>query len=334
MSGRAYFARLPAELAPGDTSEDPFGSRAELFEDGVALGPAHAAHEVISERGGGLFSHWQGGLYFSSGDGSDPRSNGRAYQLYVPARRNGLRDRAAALIAALPERFSSADAYAAIERSLAMLYPEAKIGEDGKAFWGETGFIEAYRRLCGENHRPLERKFTVYQLLRSLGHLGGDLAECGAYNGSTAYFMALADREVGARREFFLFDSFEGLSAPQEADGAYWKAGDLTSPEEVARANLAGFNGIHIRRGWIPERFEEVADRAFAFVHVDVDLYQPTLDSIAFFYPRLVPGGMLVCDDYGFTTCPGAMKAMDEFFADKPETVIHLPTGQGLVIKR
>ena len=42
---------------------------------------------------------------------------------------------------------------------------------------------------------------------------------------------------------------------------------------------------------------------------------------------------MLLCDDYGFVTCPGATLAMDDFFDDKPEEIVHLPTGQGLVIK-
>jgi hypothetical protein len=43
---------------------------------------------------------------------------------------------------------------------------------------------------------------------------------------------------------------------------------------------------------------------------------------------------MLLCDDYGFETCPGAARAMDRFFTDKPEPIISLTTGQGLVIKQ
>jgi hypothetical protein len=42
---------------------------------------------------------------------------------------------------------------------------------------------------------------------------------------------------------------------------------------------------------------------------------------------------MMVCDDYGFDSCPGARRAMDDFFAERPECIIHLPTGQGLVLK-
>ena len=87
-------------------------------------------------------------------------------------------------------------------------------------------------------------------------------------------------------------------------------------------------------RGLIPSRFPELDERSFSFVHIDVDLYQPTFDSIAFFYPRMIQGGLILCDDYGFTSCPGAKKAIDEFMADKPECVVQLPTGQALILKR
>ena len=49
--------------------------------------------------------------------------------------------------------------------------------------------------------------------------------------------------------------------------------------------------------------------------------------------PRVVPHGIIVCDDYGFDTCPGARQAMDTYFADRKVPIVHLPTGQGLVIR-
>lgn len=333
VEGACYLAHLPDGLPVGDTAADPFGSGADLLENGIGLGPAHALHDSIIRTGRGRFSHWHNVVYFSTSDNSDPRANGRSYTLYSPAERQGDHHRAAAVLAALRPGYSPSEAYAAIEQSLALLYPDAKIGEDCKAFWQDRGFLTDFQRLAGNNFRALERKYTVYGLIRSLNRVPGDIAECGAYNGSTAYFLALATQQAGLSRNVILYDSFEGLSRPRAEDGSYWKAGDLAVSEDSARQNLDGFPNVHFRRGWIPERFEEDAARQFCFVHIDVDLYQPTLDSARFFYPRLQPGGMLVCDDYGFTNCPGAMKAMDEFFADKPEHIISLPTGQGLVIK-
>ena len=68
-------------------------------------------------------------------------------------------------------------------------------------------------------------------------------------------------------------------------------------------------------------------------MHIDVNLYQPTLDSLAFFYPRMQHGGIVVCDDYGFSTCPGATRAVQEFLADAPEKMVALPVGGGFFIK-
>ena len=105
-----------------------------------------------------------------------------------------------------------------------------------------------------------------------------------------------------------------------------------SSLEEVTLA-LAPFPNTVLLPGWIPERFAEVRDKTFCFVHIDVDLYQPTKDSIAFFYPRMQPGGIILCDDYGFTTCPGATKAVDEYLGGKLEKMISLCSGGGFMIK-
>ena len=145
--------------------------------------------------------------------------------------------------------------------------------------------------------------------------------------------MALAAESSGKGRSMHLFDSFEGLPEPSIVDGGYWHAGDLACSEDIARGNLACFGDIEFYRGWIPSRFPDVADRRFCFVHIDVDLYRPTHESLEFFFPRLYPGGMLVCDDYGFDSCPGARRALDDFFADRRVRIIHLPTGQGVIIK-
>lgn len=97
---------------------------------------------------------------------------------------------------------------------------------------------------------------------------------------------------------------------------------------------FAPHDNVTLMRGWIPERFPEVADRSFCLVHIDVDLYEPTFESFKFFYDLMVPNGMMICDDYGSSFFPGARVAMDEFFADKAEIPIELPQGQGFIVKR
>ena len=77
---------------------------------------------------------------------------------------------------------------------------------------------------------------------------------------------------------------------------------------------LKGFNFVEIYKGWIPQKFKLVENCKFSFVHIDVDLYEPTLKSLEFFYPRLTEGGIIVCDDYNSKYFDGSKKAWDEYF--------------------
>ncbi len=76
---------FPYEL-PADTAGGPETSQLIIRENGIALGPRHALHDQIRSNGGGTFSHWNGNLFFSTSDNSDPRSNGRIYSIASPTR--------------------------------------------------------------------------------------------------------------------------------------------------------------------------------------------------------------------------------------------------------
>lgn len=223
--------------------------------------------------------------------------------------------------------------YYLAERISNFIYPKYKFSEFGRYFLSDEAFIHDYEDLVGEdNYHSLDRKYTLDQLLKLIQHLPGDTAECGAFKGASSYLMCR--RIAGLSKRHHVFDSFEGLSEPDPVDGFYWQKGFLAGGERPIRERLKKFDFVAYHKGWIPERFGEVSDRRFCFVHIDVDLFQPTLDSLAFFYPRTVDGGVILCDDYGFQTCPGAKEAMDRFFEDKPEEVVSLTSGQGMVIKR
>ncbi len=192
-----------------------------------------------------------------------------------------------------------------------------------------NGYLERFGERRGLN---THRRWIMWQLLRLVEDVDGDTAECGVWRGAASWLICAA--RMGRGCTHHLFDSFEGLSDPEPADGTHWKAGALAASENLVLENLRPFAGmLALHKGWIPERFSAVDGKRFAFVHVDVDLRQPTLDSVAFFYPRLSPGGILLCDDYGCTTCPGATAALDNFLADKSEKIVALDAGGGFFIK-
>jgi O-methyltransferase len=184
---------------------------------------------------------------------------------------------------------------------------------------------------------PLDRCQTLFSIARSISTRGvaGDSAECGVRYGKSSYFMLRGFND--AQRLHHLCDSFEGLSEPSDVDVETiarregWRAGHLAADEEIVRAKLREFTQARFHRGWIPDCFGGLESRRFAFVHVDVDLYEPTLASFEFFYPRLSRGAIMVCDDYGFASCPGARRAVDEYFAGRADVPIELPSGQALI---
>ncbi|CAM5771655.1 TylF/MycF/NovP-related O-methyltransferase [Bosea minatitlanensis] len=225
------------------------------------------------------------------------------------------------------------DRYIAAETLSTAIYPKYKFSEYGRLFLEDREFISYYEHIMDPgNWHSFDRKYTLRELLRLVEHLDGDMAECGAYKGASAYLMCKAAESTPSL--VHLFDSFEGLADPLPVDGSYWQRGSLTTPESALHATLEGLSNYRTYKGWIPDRFGEIADRQMRFVHIDVDLYEATLSSLNFFYPNLVPGGIFLLDDYGFSSCPGAKQAADEFFAAKPEQIAMLPTGQAIIVKQ
>lgn len=138
----------------------------------------------------------------------------------------------------------------------------------------------------------------------------GDYAECGVYKGDSAEYIA-------ARMVFgptlWLFDSFTGHGEPGPYDDAKehpkGRYGDTDVDLVVER--MAAVARIRVMAGFIPGTFSKVpSETRFRFVHIDVDHYAPTLAACQFFLPKMVPGGIIRFDDYGYVS--GATKAIDE----------------------
>lgn len=212
------------------------------------------------------------------------------------------------------------------------IYPKYLFSDYGRIWQENEDFLKLYQSISKGNNHHADRKFLLGSLLESVRDLPGDTVECGVLDGASSLFMCKAI--TGLNKEHHIFDSFEGLSQPLAMDGDYWQKGGLKPDMEVLQHRLGEFDFVKYHKGWIPEKFTNVADRNFCFVHIDVDLYVPTLDSLKFFYDKMTKGGIILSDDYGSEMCPGAKRAFDEFFDDKPERIVHVPTGQGFVIKK
>jgi Macrocin-O-methyltransferase (TylF) len=335
--GHCFAYDLPLDAPLGDGEHDPYCSAAILFEDGVALGPMHIPHDIIRTQGGGQFSHWNRQLYFSTSDNTLPDSNGRHYHLYLPIHMGSdpewsLIDR----VKTAPQDVSLQERFDVARRAFRRIWGNMQLPDHGRRIDLDDEFAREFVRLSPESDVTAERKFNLNQLFRLVYSVAGDVAECGTYRGASAFFLARHIQQATLNKKLLLFDSFQGLSKPEAVDATYWKDGDLASHWNDIWSTLAPLGScpfVEVFKGWIPERFAEVSDRSFSFVHIDVDLYRPTLDSIAFFYPRMSPRGMILLDDYGFASCPGVTQAVDEFMADKPEPIINLASGGAFIVR-
>jgi hypothetical protein len=160
--------------------------------------------------------------------------------------------------------------------------------------------------------------------------LPGDLAEVGVYKGETGTLIAAIARRLG--KTAWLLDTFEGFD-PQDLQGIDYGQNeqfDDTSLEAV-RA-LVGEENVHFIKGYFPDTASQLpAKGTYCLVHLDCDLYKPLRAALEYFYPRMVPGGFLLVHDYSSLHWDGAEEAVDEFFADKPESPIPLTDGAGTI---
>jgi len=193
------------------------------------------------------------------------------------------------------------------------------------------------RRICNLEAHDNTRRDMLVLLLRTVleRKVPGAFAELGVYKGLTARLI----HHYAPERTLHLLDTFEGFtdrSAVTELRdlGHTTKLFSDTSLEQVRRFIAATADTVHFHPGFFPESIPEtLKSETFAFVHLDADLYEPTLNGLQFFYPRMPRWGILVVHDYN--AWPGARRAVDEFFADKPELPVAMPdkSGSAVIVK-
>ena len=165
--------------------------------------------------------------------------------------------------------------------------------------------------------------------------LQGDIAELGVYRGHTAFMLTDLARRMG--KTAWLIDTFEGFPVCDcnGIDHKYLeRVSDYNDTGVSTVADVVG-DGAKFIKGYFPHTADQIpAGTKFVMVHLDCDLYAPMKAGLAFFYPRLISGGFLIMHDYSSLFWDGAERAVDEFFADKPEKIIPIPDKSGRVVIR
>ena len=198
-------------------------------------------------------------------------------------------------------------------------------------------FDEAFRLWTqNDSFRGLDL-VRVWSLIINAKHVlsrhAGAMAELGVYQGQSSALLSFFAKRFG--RKMYLADTFQGFAEAQYEDGmgegkqAAFK--DVTL--EAAREVVGSYEGNRWIVGMFPDSITpEMRADTYAFVSIDCDIYEPIKRGLDFFWPRMVPGGVIFIHDYSSGHWPGAERAVDEFCAKNGVAGCLLPDFAGSYI--
>jgi O-methyltransferase len=164
----------------------------------------------------------------------------------------------------------------------------------------------------------------------------GDYVELGVFKGHTTLFCAEYVGFGDWPKRWWLYDTFEGIPKDQADPGrehltvaAY---GEAFSFEEV-RDRFAPYGNIDVVQGRVPEVLAETSPAAISLMHIDLNNATAEIAALDTLYPRLSPGGVIVFDDYGWSSSHNQARAEAEWFKSRGLAIFSLPSGQGLHVK-
>jgi O-methyltransferase len=153
----------------------------------------------------------------------------------------------------------------------------------------------------------IDKARTAFEIIK--GCPIGDFAEVGVYRGGFTMFLGNIAADLGVK--VYGFDTFRGT--PFQGPDDKHAVGDFVHEHSSFDSVSSRVNESVVLVRGIFTRDIKCHDRKYAFVHLDGDQYQTTIDGLEFFYSKLLSGGCILLDDYDWHACPGVEKALVEF---------------------
>ncbi len=210
-------------------------------------------------------------------------------------------------------------------------------------FIHEPRFMEAYRlgastgHAFGELHIEWRMRVILWAAQQAVS-LPGDFVECGTNTGIYARAVLSYIDLAASRKRFFLLDTFAGI--PEPAVSAAERAARphfndvYTDCWSIVQSTFAPFPAVRLVRGVIPDTLAAVDSTEIAFASIDLNVARTEIEAIAALWPRLVPGAIVVIDDYGWPGHEAQKHAWDAFVAEHRQELLPLPTGQAVIVKK
>jgi O-methyltransferase len=215
-------------------------------------------------------------------------------------------------------------------------------------FMREQKFVEAYQAGMKSDHRldrhapdtvDIHIEWRIHVCCWAAWHakqLAGDFVECGTNTGimSLAICHYIDFNSTGKR--FFLFDTYRGI--PEEQIGpeeGHAREQNLAYRDcfETTKRNFSPFPRAILVRGKVPETLQSRMIEKICYLMLDMNIAAPERAALSYLWDKIVPGGIVLFDDYGWLGYDAQKTAHDDFAAKQRVKILNLPTGQGMLIK-
>lgn len=204
-------------------------------------------------------------------------------------------------------------------------------------WWTDQAFQAVWTQVRDATFVDIYRLYELWSLAGQVRDLEGDILEVGVWRGGSGCTLAARSKLDHSPATVYLCDTFAGVAKATDRDADY-VGGELsdTSVEMVAGlVNKLKLDNVRLLQGIFPDDTGHlVPSPHLRLVHIDVDVYQSALDVFEWAWPRLVPSGIVVFDDYGFYSQEGVTDFVNEISTRPDLTYLHNLNGHAVIIKR
>lgn len=228
--------------------------------------------------------------------------------------------------------------------NLKIVWNEWNYNEDGLATMRSTDFIKdekfnrayqlAWATGSWQNHLHW-RVYIICWAANQVKNLEGDYVECGVNKGG---FSRAATNYINfgtLSKTFYLFDTYNGFVKEyiKQEESHNIDGYDYSECYQEVINTFKDYKNVVLVRGPVPDTLNTVEIHKVCYLSIDMNCVHPEIESVKYFWDKIVKNGIIILDDYGFVNHSAQKREFDIFAKEKKVEILALPTGQGIIIK-
>jgi O-methyltransferase len=205
---------------------------------------------------------------------------------------------------------------------------------------GDREFFNTFSQIKLNTLVDIYRCYELWELTKKIHEIDPlcSFIEIGVWRGGTAGIIAKKLLLSGAENKFYIADTFSGVVKASEEDKYYSGGEHKDTSEEIVKKLLdekIEYKNYTILKGIFPNETANLIsiDERFGFCHIDVDVYESAKDIVDWIWDKIIIGGVIIFDDFGFHTCNGITKYVEEQKSKKDRIIIHNLNGHAVMIR-